>query len=447
MSRQRALLLAALAVVVAAGGFYAWRISAGSSDRIEVAGDVRSEVRVVTTPAIITPTPDYTIGIPVPAGSAAAKKSQTGGVGSSGAASGSSGSAASSQMPAVAGMLTSVTVTVGDQVKAGDVIATLDTTLLDLGVEAARLAAVRAKADVGVLDSGLNTIADNRSKLSSAKGKLASTASQLTSTRAKLTSSRATLVATRAKAIAGRTQLTGQIKQLEALIASGNATSTPPAPTPQQLLAGMKAKLVQLNAGIAKMDAGLKQIDAGLAKIAQGLGKLPSARAKIATGQSALDSAAQRIGDAKDVLGILADAKVLGVRSAEIARDAAVITAPVSGTVSFARRAGTVAMVGAPLVRIHPDTAPLVDTYLTAEQIARIAVGDRAELTIDSLPDRTFTGAVTLIGSSYRYPPNSFPTPLTHMTRAARVTITLDDGSTVPVGTPGDLVIHPTTRD
>lgn len=405
MSARRGLILAVVVVVLAIGGMYAVRSVSSDSDRIEVSGNIRADIRVVTAPAIVA--------------------------------------SSSAGVPRVAGVLATVTVVVGDHVEAGEVIAELDPTMLDLGVEQARLAAVRARAEVGLLDSGLTEIEDNRAKLRSAKGKLASTKTQLLETQTQLKTSRAELVSTRAKALAGRAELARQIAQLERLISDGTATSTPPAPRPEQTLAAMKAKLKQLDAGIAKMDAGLVKLDAGLAKVASGLAKLSSARSQIASGESALDTAARQVGDAKTVLGILVDAKLLGVTAAQAARDSAVITAPVAGVVAFARSPGSVAMVGAPLVRIRPDGARRVDTYLTAEQLGHVALGDSADVSIDSIPGRTFRGRVTEIGSSYRYPPNTFATPLTHMTRAVKLTITLDSLAALPFGTPADVVIHP----
>ena len=436
MRGRRGLLLAVAAVIVVLAGAYAWwSSSAESSDTIAVAGDVRAELRTIAAPAIVTPTTDYAIGIPVASGAgptAGAKKPAAG--------------SPSGRAPRVAGMLATVTVVVGDHVDAGQVIAKLDTTMLDMGVEQARLAAVRARAEVGVLDSGLTKVADNRSKLATAKGKLATAKSQLRTARTQLTTTRATLVATRAKALAGRVRLLAQIAQLERLIGSGNATSTPPAPSPQQILAGMKAKLAQLDAGVAKLNAGIKQVDAGLAKVAQGFTKLSSASVQIATGQSALNTAVRQLGNAKDVLGILADGRLLALQMARAARDSATVTSPVAGTVAFARTAGTVAMVGAPLVKIRPDGAPRVDTYLTAEQLTRVALGDFVELTLDSAPGRIYRGKVTQVGTAYQYPPNTFPTPLTHMTRAVKVTITLDTDTVLPAGTPVDLIIRTTAR-
>lgn len=438
MSVRRAAMLTALGmllIALVAAGVWIGRSVVSSDDRIEVAGDVRADIRVVAAPPLVIPVPDLAIGIPVAPGPAAAGAPKT------------AAPATPASAPRVAGLITTVTVSLGDHVAAGDVLATLDTTMLDLGVEQALLALARARAEVGVLDSNLADVADNRTQLLDARDKLAGTRAQLLATQAQLNKSRTALVTTRTKALAARTELVGQIARLERLISDGAATSTPPAPTPQQTLAAMKAKLAQLDAGIAKLNAGLSQIDAGLAKVAAGLTKLSSARTQIASGESALDSAVVQLGNAKDVLRIMADARALGVDAARLARNSAVITAPVSGTIAFARTVGSVAMVGAPLFRIRPDGASIVDTYLTAEQLLQVSLGNRADVSIDSFPDRTFRGSVTRIGSSYRYPPNTFSTPLTHMTRAAKVTITLEGSAALPFGTPADIVIHASARN
>jgi multidrug resistance efflux pump len=99
-------------------------------------------------------------------------------------------------------------------------------------------------------------------------------------------------------------------------------------------------------------------------------------------------------------------------------------------------------MVGAPLVSVQYDGPRLVDTYLTPDQIPLISIGSPADITYDSGKGLVLHGKVSVIGSTYEYPPTSFPTNVVHMTRTTKVTITLDSGSRVPPGTPVDVSIH-----
>ncbi|PKQ16305.1 MAG: hypothetical protein CVT67_05855 [Actinobacteria bacterium HGW-Actinobacteria-7] len=440
---HRGLVLAGVLLALVAAGIVWWT---GTQSRttpgtLEVAGDVRAESYTVMTPAITVPAADYTVGIPKPVSTAGAPLSA--------GRPASSSSMARNPIPVVAGVLVRVDVEQGDHVVAGQVIAKLDTALLDLGVEQAKATAARARTDVDVIKGNLDTVADNQSSLSSARTKLSSGEAQLVKARSDLLKARKQLVTARSKAIAGRTAIKKQITALEKLIAGSPTPPSPsptptPGPTPAQLLAALKAKLAEVNKGIAKADAGLKKIDAGLAKVKAGFSQLVSARTKLATGASALSDAKTQLTNAKDLLGVVAEGREIGVAVAEAARDAAEITAPVSGVITYVRTQDTVAIVGSPVARITPDGASKVDTYLVAEQLAGVGLGDAARVGLDSFPGRSFSGTVTQIGTSFGFAPTRFPTELVHMARAVMVTVTLDDSATLPAGTPVDLTI--TTR-
>ncbi len=439
ISAQRGLMLAVLVLALTAGGVL-WWASAQSRDNgkdVAVAGNVRARSYAVITPALALPVPDFSVGIP----STGAK---IGNLPAAGGRSASQSAMSRSPIPVVVGTLDSVDVGQGDRVRAGQVIAQIDTTMLDLGVEAAQAAARKARADVGVVEGNLGTVADNESKLSTARTKLSDGEAQLTKAKRDLLKARKQLRASRAKAVAGRATLKGQIAALEKML-SGPPPPTPPkpptGPTPTQTLAKLKAKLAELNAGIAKIDAGLAKVDAGLVKVNAGFGKLASNRSKINTGSSALADAKTQLRTAQDVLGVVVEGRDAGVAYARAARDMATITAPVDGVVTYARLPGTVVVVGAPIVRIVPNEPQKVDTYLTAQQMLRVRPGDATSITLDSFPGQTFSGKITTIGSAYTFVPTSFPTDLVHMTRAVKVTVAMDQGAALPAGTPVDVII------
>jgi X-X-X-Leu-X-X-Gly heptad repeat protein len=394
---------AALALLLVDAGVLGRGSESGTSAVLLLAGDVRSDVRDVTAPAITFPVADYTVGVPT---------SQTAGAsGPPAKPTRGAAPATPARTPVVAGLLTHVYASEGQRVATGQPIAQLDTRMLDLGVDQARTAARKARADVAVMSHNLDTLASNR---------------------AKLTSARAQLLTAQAKLLAGRAKLVAQIKLLEALIAKlpaggpppgvpPTATPVPPGPNPRVVLAQLKAALAKLDAGLAKMNAGFAQIAKGAATLADLRTQLRAAR---------------------DLLRILADSKRVAVDLARVQRAQATVRAPVSGVVTFARRAGTVAMVGAPIVRIAADGPIRVDTYLTPEQLTLVRIGTRASIAYDSAPGRTFPGTVTDIADVSEFPPTSFPTNVVHMTRTVKATITLDPGGEAPAGTPVDVAIR-----
>jgi X-X-X-Leu-X-X-Gly heptad repeat protein len=193
---------------------------------------------------------------------------------------------------------------------------------------------------------------------------------------------------------------------------------------------------------LAQLKAKLAQLDAGLTLLHAGFGQLATGRAQLASASSQLATARDQLRTARDVAGIAAEAQDLGIQVAQLERGQARVLSPVSGRVTYTLAAGSIAMVGTPLDTIAPDRPVLVDTYVADSQLGLVRLGQSVDVTYDSEPDAVLHGHVTIIGSSSTFPPTSFPTNLIHLTRALRVTITLDRGPAPPPGTPVDLTIH-----
>ncbi len=397
--------------LVAAAAASAWwwfgHAASGPTDAIRVSGNVVSTVRTVQAPAIAYPTPDVAAGIP---------SSPTASMSANTAGQRRGASAMPSMQPTISGSLDAVYVKTGDHVASGTPIAQLDTTVLDLGVAAAKASSARAHAQVSVMKDNLGTIADNQGKLADARSQLATAQKKIDAAKKEIAT--------------GKSQLKAGIKALEATIAGPH----PPGPWPPPPLA---QKLAQLKATLAKVEAGEK-------KLATAQVKLDSGRAKISQGASALRDARTQVTNARETLSILADGQDILVDVAEYRRSQATIIAPATGTVTEARAAGTVAMVNAPVVRIRPDAATQVETYLTGEQLLAVAPGAKAIVDYDSNAGEPLTGTVTSIGDRAVFPPTSFPTDIVHMTKAVRVVITLDGGGWAPPGTPVDIRIEKT---
>jgi len=402
MSRRSLLTTLALVLVAAALGFalYAKTASAGTPGVISVAGDVRVDEDVVRAPSITYPTPDYTVGIPT-AGAAASKKRSSG------------APAAASRMPVVSGYLIDVPVALGVHVTKGQVVARLDTAMLDLGVRQAETARTKARTNLDVLDTTIDTLASSRRKLVTARSQLAT--------------ARASLVATIGVLTKTRASLETSIALIQRLIAQVPPAGPPHVPPYPVLLAGMQQ-------GLAGLDQGLTGAKAGLAKMNQGL-------AKLSKGLKQLDSARSQLKDARKLVVIGVAAQNVAVDLAKARRAAATIVSPVDGIVTYARAAGTAVMVGAPIVRIRPDGPSRIYTYLTTDQLAQVSVGSRASVTFDSNTGGPLAGHLIYMGDGATVPPTNFPTSIVHMTRAVRVTIELDGDLTAPPGTPVDVEI------
>jgi multidrug resistance efflux pump len=423
MSQRTRVILGVLALVIVVGAMWWSKASTATpAGRLVVAGDVRSDIRTVTAPIIVYPVPDYTVGMP--ATSTASSTSAT---------KRSSGASSSSRSPVVSGMLKRVYVHEGDTVKAGDILATYDTKMLDLGVVAAKADARRTKTNVSLMNKALDSI-------QSAKGKLATARSTAFGQVAKgIATAKAKLYKQHADAVKALPSLEAQMGKLQAELAV-----TPPTDANFAVIKAQIKQLMPLLMGAEALVKGWPQIKKAFAKQTGKAAKKAAAtiNSKIGLARSKIRKAEKQIKDARSVLRIIANSAHVGIDLAEAKRDLAVVRAPVGGVVTFARAGGTVAMVGAPLVRIIPDTPQKIDTYLTPEQIATVAVGDAVDVSFDSSGHKVVHGTVSSIGTEYLFPPTSFPTQVVHMTKTLKTTITLDQGYSAPPGTPVDLSIH-----
>lgn len=332
-----------------------------------------------------------------------------------------------------AARIVSVNVEPGDEVRAGQAVATFDAAALDASLDAARAAHASARAQLPVLDEALD-------KVDSGKATLASTRAQITDAIAKLTTTRAQLVAKRAQVAA----LLAKLQQMGGALPPGGVPTMPPGGTPPTgTPPPVPPNPAQLRAALAQLDAGIAKIDAGLAKARSGLGTLSSARAKLS------DARAQLL-DVRELARIAADASSIGVAVATYQRSLAVVRAPVSGRVVSAVRAGEVLAPGASVVRIREAGPARVSLWLTPEQARALeqrlaSSGQPVRVTVsgDWAPDEA-QATVTRIGVRAEYPPTSFATREVHLTRAipVEVTVVADDDYPLPPGAPVDVRIE-----
>jgi HlyD family secretion protein len=308
--------------------------------------------------------------------------------------------AAMSGQPAIAGSIASVEVSEGSRVTTGQVVARLDDRALKLQVEAAQAGARLARARIGVAEANLDTLASNAATLADA--------------RRKLDAALATLSASRA-------DVAQNLAAAEDAVAHMPPVLPPGFPDPRVLVAKLKAALAQIDAGLAKATA---------------------ARAKLNAASAKLSDARSQLRGLRGVLVLAADAADVGIEVADARRALAVLRSPCAGVVTSVSEAGSVAFAGQPVARIVPDGPVVLDTYLDAGELLLVRLGAAATAGSDSSGTGAFAGRVTAIAPSFGYPPTSLATPLVHMTRAIKVSVTLDDpAAPLPAGTPADLTI------
>ena len=402
---------------------------------IAVAGATRADSVVIAAPTLSQPALDVTVGIAkfqTPALIAARRKAAA--------------AAARARGPVVSGRLTEVKVRPGDMVKKGQVLAAFDDKMLLVGVESAQAAYRRSVATADTMRATASTVRDQRSKVYTARRTLRQQQALLGTSKTKLAAQLAQLQTAAPSMRAGLAQLMPLRAQTAANLAKAEAAAHSPNPPPgaAALVAQLRKNLAILDGKIAGAKAGLAAIpklQAALGKMAVGQAAMAAAKAKIASGLSQMADAIGQLENASDTIRIAAGAQAAGEKLAKYAADQAVLRAPVDGLVIQSVQPGQVVMVGAPVVTIRPTGDVLVDVYLSPEQAARVKVGDRADVTVDSLKG-SLAGRVSVVGTTVEFPPANYPTPIVHLASTVRVTVAVPDAR-LPVGVPADVVIHP----
>jgi len=393
------------------------------------AGRVVDDAFTVQAAALAVPAADLNAGF---AGTQGAAGGMTGG-GLSGASARSTVStiAATTGIGSVA-RVARVAVRPGDVVVAGQELAVFETGVLSANVALAHAAQASARAQVPVIDSAIDSARSANARLSTTRTTVRDAIAKLTTTRAQLADKLATLKALAAalKRSSGRqtgSPAPGRIPTGTVPLGKtpGGTLSRPTggAPSPAQL----RATIAQLEAGIAKLDTGLARARAGLTKLSAARSTLADARVQLR--------------DLRDLVGLAADASVLGVRAAEYQRSLATVSAPIGGVVVRVASAGDVLAPGATVAVIRRAGDERVTTWIAPAELGNVHIGGAVRVRVDWATG-TRRGRVSVIGTRADYPPTSYPTKDVHLTRAMPIEVVMDDGVrgfSLPPGAPVDV--------
>lgn len=320
-----------------------------------------------------------------------------------------------------------VAVTVGDTVRAGQVLARLDTGPLDAAVGQAKADAAVLAASVDVLAARIEETGDARADLLQTRTDVEDAIVTATRARQELRRARATIRRNLPRAVAGLAAIR------EAIAALPPGVPVPPELAEQErrlarAVRTMRAGLRRINAALPKVNAGIRKARAGLRRIDDGLASVADARGSLT--------------DAHRVLALQATAGAVGVDVIRAQRALAVLVAPVDGVVVEAAAAGDQVAPGATVVALREQGPATVTAWLSTAQLGQVCTGDPATLAPDGAPSVRAT--LTRIGSRADYPPTSMTTEEVHLTRAVRVQFTAT--AALPAGTPVEITVdacHP----
>lgn len=305
--------------------------------------------------------------------------------------------------------LAGIEVAVGDTVRAGQALATLDTSANRAQLAAAKADAAVAAAQVGVLGDAIETTYDKQADVEDAKAEVSDAIDKLHDGRRQLLRARATIRKNLPLARQG-------LAQVEAAIAG----IPPGLPVPEELL----QKQQELTAAIKGMKAGLRKIAATLPKLAKGLRKATSGLRRLEDALADIADARGTLRDLKELAALRAEAMRVPIAVVRAQLGLAVLSSPVDGVVVATASPGAVLAPGATAVSIREAGAGRVTAWLSAGQLARVCQGDPATITADWLPAGGVPARLTRIGTRADYPPTSVATEEVHLTRAVEVTFT-----------------------
>jgi multidrug efflux pump subunit AcrA (membrane-fusion protein) len=326
--------------------------------------------------------------------------------------------------PPAAGTLASIDVTDGQQVKAGDLIATMDTALLDLQVAQAQAGYDAARAQAGTLNASAPSSADERA--ASAAVSAARSAYEAASAQYELAKRGGVDPTALAQAEAAVTVAKLASSAASAAYDAFKTAVYDPAPEPKD--PALVQALESLQTARDAAARALETAEAARAALNSGPNPVLVAGAKAARDQAwaAYQGAlAQQMKLASTNLGLARESASSGVETARQAlelaisnRERAEMRAPIDGTVVFGGAGASLAAstlggaaagsLGTPAVgsAVSPASAPFsvvaADALVFAAQvdeadIAQIEVGQNVDVSLDAFADETFSATVERI--------------------------------------------------
>lgn len=385
------------------------------------------------------------------------------------------------------GRIAALHVAEGQQVAAGDLIAELDTTLVDAALRQAQAAEEVARAQLALLRAGARPadLAVARAAVAQAEAgrdaayvawqdalalvdapgeldvKIIAAAGQVQAAQEQLAAAQANATAADLEEqLWGRT-----VKSLEEgfdipLPFPGGGSIHIPASADKLNTARLQWNLAsqkvwdahaQVNSAIVARDAA-RQTLADLRSQKQDPQTLQAqadaaeaayrvAQAAVAAAQADLDlllagASAEQLEAAR----ALVDQAAQAVRQWQIKRDQTRITAPEAGIVTaVVLREGEVAAPGSPVVQLADLSRLTLTVYVPEPDLGRVQVGQTMQVAVDSFPDQLFEGVVTQVAGQAEFTPKNVQTREERINTVFAVKITLanPDGALKP-GMPAD---------
>lgn len=120
----------------------------------------------------------------------------------------------------------------------------------------------------------------------------------------------------------------------------------------------------------------------------------------------------------------------------------AVVVAPFPGTVTRRQREpGEVVSAGLPVVSLANLDDRWVRIYVREDEVGRVRIGEKAEITVDAFPGKTYTGEVMFIAQEAEFTPRNVQTKEERVKLVYRVKVRVvgDSAQDLKAGIPADV--------
>ncbi len=124
--------------------------------------------------------------------------------------------------------------------------------------------------------------------------------------------------------------------------------------------------------------------------------------------------------------------------------DDSYITAPLKGTVTHkVAEQGELVASGATVATVTDLSSVYLMIYVTEEQLPRVKLGDKADVIVDGLPNRTFAGTVTYISPEAEFTPKNIQTKDDRVKLVFGVKVEIPNpNGYLKKGLPADATVH-----
>ena len=119
------------------------------------------------------------------------------------------------------------------------------------------------------------------------------------------------------------------------------------------------------------------------------------------------------------------------------------LTSPLAGLVTVRlSEAGEVVTPGHPVMRVAELSKPWVRAYLSESSLGKVRVGEKAQIKIDSNPDKVFDGLLTFISPVAEFTPKTVETRELRVDLVYRVKVEVDNPQGIlKIGMPADVIL------